>query len=50
MGYINFLTFVFIILKLTEQITWSWFWVVSPSWMILIMVGFALLVKFILDR
>jgi hypothetical protein len=27
-----FLTGVFIALKLTEQIEWSWWWVFSPLW------------------
>jgi hypothetical protein len=27
-----FLTGVFIALKLTGQISWSWFWVFSPLW------------------
>lgn len=26
------LTFVFIILKLTNVIAWSWLWVLSPIW------------------
>jgi hypothetical protein len=34
-GTINFsslLTIVFIVLKLTGQIDWSWTWVLSPIW------------------
>jgi hypothetical protein len=27
------LTIVFIILKLTEVIMWSWWWVLSPLWL-----------------
>ena len=26
------LTLVFVILKLTDVIDWSWFWVLSPLW------------------
>lgn len=29
-GFINLLTILFIGLKLTGNITWSWFWVLSP--------------------
>ena len=29
-GFIGLLTIVFIVLKLTGYITWSWFWVLSP--------------------
>lgn len=26
------LTIVFVVLKLTGKITWSWWWVLSPVW------------------
>lgn len=31
-GFIGMLTIVFITLKLTEYIDWSWWWVLSPTW------------------
>ena len=31
-GFCGLLTIVFIILKLTKVIGWSWLWVVSPLW------------------
>jgi hypothetical protein len=31
-GFCSLLTIVFIVLKLTDQIDWSWFWVFSPMW------------------
>lgn len=31
-GFIDLLTVVFIVLKLTKVITWSWWWVLSPMW------------------
>ena len=31
-GFIGLLTIVFIVLKLTETIYWSWIWVLSPIW------------------
>jgi hypothetical protein len=31
-GFAGLLTIVFIVLKLTEIITWSWIWVLSPMW------------------
>lgn len=31
-GFVSLLTIVFIVLKLTGNITWSWWWVVSPIW------------------
>ncbi len=32
LGIISVLTIVFIVLKLTELIDWSWVWVLSPVW------------------
>ena len=31
-GFIGLLTILFITLKLTNVIAWSWFWVLSPLW------------------
>lgn len=31
-GFIGLLTIVFIVLKLTGYIDWSWWWVLSPIW------------------
>jgi len=32
-GFLGLLTIVFIILKLTNFINWSWWWVLSPFWL-----------------
>lgn len=32
-GFFGILTIVFIVLKLTHFITWSWPWVLAPVWM-----------------
>ena len=32
MGFLETLTIVFIVLKLTEVVTWSWWMVFSPIW------------------
>ena len=32
-GFCGLLTIVFIVLKLTDNIDWSWWWVLSPLWM-----------------
>lgn len=47
-GFTGLLTIVFIILKLTGVIAWSWWWVLSPIWISLLIavvfvVGFVLL-------
>lgn len=31
-GFVGLLTIVFIVLKLTNYIAWSWLWVLSPIW------------------
>lgn len=31
-GFTGLLTIVFIVLKLTKVIAWSWLWVLSPIW------------------
>ena len=31
-GIVSVLTLVFVVLKLTELIDWSWVWVLSPIW------------------
>lgn len=43
MGFAEVLTLIFMVLKLTHVIAWSWWWVMSPE---LLTVGFALLVLF----
>lgn len=34
-GFTGLLTIVFIVLKLTNYINWSWWWVLSPIWIAL---------------
>lgn len=36
-SFAGLLTLIFIVLKLTDVISWSWLWVVSPLW-----IGFVL--------
>ena len=31
-SFVGLLTIIFIVLKLTKVITWSWWWVLSPIW------------------
>jgi hypothetical protein len=44
-GFCGLLTIVFITLKLTNFIDWSWWWVLSPLWIPILAV--ALVVLFI---
>ena len=38
LGLADVLLVVFIVLKLVGVITWSWFWVLSPLWITMILV------------
>ena len=38
LGLSSVLTIVFIVLKLTKVIDWSWLWVLSPLWIDLILI------------
>lgn len=47
-GFPTLLTIAFIVLKLCNVITWSWWWVLSPLWIPLAIVTLGLLFLFIL--
>lgn len=51
-GFFGWLTLIFIVLKLTNVISWSWVWVLSPTWIPLgiVIVIFALIGLFALIR
>ena len=44
-GFVGMLTVVFIALKLTKFIEWSWWWVLSPVWITaLVLISFIVFV------
>jgi len=43
LGFLEFLTLIFITLKLTGYIDWSWWWVLSPLWAQLVVFVIALI-------
>ena len=45
----NALFIVFLVLKLTGVIDWSWWWVTSPLWIRVILAIMAIIVKTILE-
>lgn len=47
-GFFGLLTILFIGLKLTGYITWSWWWVLAPMWGPLAVVIVILLLVFVL--
>ena len=43
-GFLELLAILFIALKLTGVITWSWLWVLAPIWIPFVIVGFILII------
>lgn len=48
-GFCGLLTIVFIVLKLTGYIAWSWVWVLSPLWIgiVIWLVIFAIIIGYV---
>jgi len=49
-GFTGLLQVAFIVLKLIGVINWSWVWVLSPTWIDIILVILAIIVFIILNR
>ena len=47
-GFLGLLTIVFIVMKLTGFITWSWLWVLSPIWLPIAVAGVGIILVYIL--
>jgi len=43
-SFFGLLMLVFITLKLTGHITWSWWWVISPLWLPIVLVLLVLII------
>ncbi len=44
LGFTTTLTLIFVVLKLTDNIDWSWWWVLSPIWIVgAILITFAII-------
>lgn len=50
MGFISVLTLIFIVLKLTNNINWSWIWVLSPIWISLILIALVFGIILVIGR
>lgn len=48
-GGTTLLTIVFIVLKLTNVINWSWWWVLSPIWITLAIVLIILFIAILVE-
>lgn len=47
-GFTGMLTIVFIVLKLTKNIDWSWGWVLSPIWISIVIGVFLLIILYLI--
>ncbi len=50
MDFGSVLTLIFIVLKLTGVIDWSWLWVLSPIWITLILVALCVIAYLLLEH
>lgn len=57
LGFVDVLLLIFIVLKLTGVISWSWLWVLSPLWIsigiviiTLLIIGIIAVIAYIIDR
>ena len=52
-GFSGLLTVLFVALKLTGYIDWSWWWVLSPIWIpiifIVVIIGLLAIIKLMID-
>lgn len=48
MSGLTILGIIFVILKLVGSITWSWWWVLAPFWIIPILWGSVVVIGFII--
>jgi hypothetical protein len=49
-GFCDILLIVFIVLKLCHVIDWSWWWVLAPFWIPLLIVIIAIVILVLLER
>ena len=49
-GFVGLLTIVFITLRLTHIIAWSWWWVLSPLWISIALIGIIAILVALLQK
>jgi len=49
-SFVGLLTILFIALKLTNFIDWSWWWVLSPMWLTAVIFVFAVIVLVLIRK
>ena len=49
-GFCGLLTIVFIVLKLTKIINWSWLWVLAPIWIPITITLIIVIITFVIAK
>ena len=49
-SFTGLLTLVFIVLKLCGVVTWSWWWVLSPIWISIVVCAMLLIIMFFIVK
>lgn len=47
-GFLGLLFLVFFVLKVTHQLTWSWWWITAPLWAPIALLGLGLTIYFLI--
>ncbi|MEY4457280.1 MAG: phage FlagStaff [Bacteroidota bacterium] len=50
LGFGTILFLIFLTLKLTNFIQWSWLWVFAPLWIPIVLVGFAVVILALISK
>lgn len=49
-GFGTVLFLIFLVLKLTNYIDWSWWWVTAPLWIPLVIIGLFFMIVLMLNK
>lgn len=49
-GFFGLLFIVFLVLKLTNVIDWSWWWITAPLWGVILLTIICIAIYLIVDR
>ena len=49
-GFSGLLFIVFLVLKLTKVIDWSWWWITAPLWIPVILIALGVLIAYQLSK
>ncbi len=49
-GFVGLLTVAFVVLKLCKVINWSWWWVLSPIWISIILIILIIFIMYLFMR